>query len=119
MSKSQQWASRRYLVKELPERVAAAWKVLSTTVFSNSDPSSQATIKGILELSHLYKLVKYSKAGELDRINKVMVSLAVQTQEMLGLPLFKGADVRSSNWMMRLSADQVACELKFTPSVLL
>ncbi|KAF5539657.1 werner syndrome helicase [Fusarium mexicanum] len=63
--------------------------------------------RGILELSHLYKLVKYSKAGELDRINKVMVSLAVQTQEMLGLPLFKGDDVRSSNWMMRLSADQV------------
>ncbi|KAF9770192.1 hypothetical protein IL306_012284 [Fusarium sp. DS 682] len=64
--------------------------------------------KGLLELSHLYKLVKYSKAGELDRINKVMVSLAVQTQEMLGLPLFKGDDVRSSNWMMRLSTNQIA-----------
>ncbi|KAF4343060.1 werner syndrome helicase [Fusarium beomiforme] len=64
--------------------------------------------KGILELSHLYKLVKYSKAGELDRINKIMVSLAVQTQEVLGLPLFKGDDVRSSNWMMRLSTDQIA-----------
>lgn len=47
----QQWAARRYLVKELPERLKAAWKVLGSTVFSNADLSSQATIKGILELS--------------------------------------------------------------------
>ncbi|KAH6964173.1 ribonuclease H-like domain-containing protein [Fusarium avenaceum] len=64
--------------------------------------------KGIIELSHIYKLVKFTKSGELNRINKVMVSLAAQTQEMLGLPLFKGDDVRSSNWMLRLSPDQVA-----------
>ncbi|RGP65408.1 werner syndrome atp-dependent helicase [Fusarium longipes] len=64
--------------------------------------------KGVLELSHLFKLVKYSKSGELNRINKVMVNLAAQTQEVLGLPLFKGDDVRSGNWMLRLSDRQVA-----------
>ncbi|KAJ4008562.1 hypothetical protein NW752_009680 [Fusarium irregulare] len=64
--------------------------------------------KGVLELSHLFKLVKYSKSGELNRINKVMVNLAAQTQEVLGLPLFKGDDVRSGNWMLRLSERQVA-----------
>jgi hypothetical protein len=66
--------------------------------------------KGVLELSHLFKLVKYSKSGELNRINKVMVNLAAQTQEVLGLPLFKGDDVRSGNWMLRLSERQVACK---------
>ncbi|KAF5021158.1 hypothetical protein F66182_6804 [Fusarium sp. NRRL 66182] len=64
--------------------------------------------KGILELSHLYKLVKYSKSGELNRINKVQVSLALQTQELLGLPLFKGGDVRSSNWSIPLIDRQVS-----------
>lgn len=66
--------------------------------------------RGVLELSHLFKLVKYSKSGELSRINKIMVNLATQTQEVLGLPLFKGDDVRSGNWMLRLSDRQVACE---------
>jgi hypothetical protein len=64
--------------------------------------------KGVLELSHLFRLVKYSKSGELKRINKVMVNLAAQTQEVLGLPLFKGDDVRSSNWMLRLSERQIS-----------
>ncbi|KPA46500.1 werner syndrome atp-dependent helicase [Fusarium langsethiae] len=64
--------------------------------------------KGVLELSHLFRLVKYSKSGELNRINKVMVNLAAQTQEVLGLPLFKGDDVRSGNWMLRLSERQIS-----------
>ncbi|EKJ68034.1 hypothetical protein FPSE_11845 [Fusarium pseudograminearum CS3096] len=64
--------------------------------------------RGVLELSHLFKLVKYSKSGELKRINKIMVNLAAQTQEVLGLPLFKGNDVRSSNWMLPLSEQQIS-----------
>ncbi|RBQ77584.1 hypothetical protein FVER14953_05166 [Fusarium verticillioides] len=95
---------KRIMEDESVTKVGVAIKGDCTRLKNNLGINS----KGILELSHLYKLVKYSKAGELDRINKVMVSLAVQTQEMLGLPLFKGDDVRSSNWMMRLSADQVA-----------
>ncbi|RKK22206.1 hypothetical protein BFJ65_g4813 [Fusarium oxysporum f. sp. cepae] len=95
---------KRIMEDESVTKVGVAIKGDCTRLKNNLGINS----KGILELSHLYKLVKYSKAGELDRINKVMVSLAVQTQEMLGLPLFKGDDVRSSNWMMRLSADQIA-----------
>ncbi|KAJ4268360.1 hypothetical protein NW762_002423 [Fusarium torreyae] len=64
--------------------------------------------KGVIELSHLYKLVKFTKAGELNKINKVLASLADQTRELLGLPLFKGDDVRSSNWMLRLSERQIS-----------
>ncbi|KAJ4250863.1 hypothetical protein NW757_007063 [Fusarium falciforme] len=63
--------------------------------------------KGIFELSHMYKLVKYSKLGQYDRINKALISLAIQAEEFLGLPLYKGDSVRSSNWMALLSAKQV------------
>ncbi|KAI8714437.1 3'-5' exonuclease domain-containing protein [Fusarium sp. LHS14.1] len=63
--------------------------------------------KGIFELSHMYKLVKYSKLGQYDRINKSLISLAIQAEEFFGLPLYKGDSVRSSNWMAPLSAKQV------------
>ncbi|KAK3944204.1 putative Werner syndrome helicase [Diplogelasinospora grovesii] len=63
--------------------------------------------KGIFELSHLYKLVKYSTSGEHHNINKKLVSLATQVQEYLCLPIFKGQDVRSSDWSKELRMDQV------------
>ncbi|QGI79406.1 unnamed protein product [Fusarium fujikuroi] len=84
---------KRIMEDESVTKVGVAIKGDCTRLKNNLGINS----KGIFELSHLYKLVKYSKAGELDRINKVMVSLAVQTQEMLGLPLFKGDDVRSNS----------------------
>ncbi|KAF4994760.1 hypothetical protein FGRMN_5574 [Fusarium graminum] len=95
---------KRIMEDESVTKVGVAIKGDCTRLKNNLGIES----KGMIELSHIYKLVKFSKSGELSRINKVMVSLAVQTQEMLGLPLFKGDDVRSSNWMMRLSPDQVA-----------
>ncbi|KPM34826.1 hypothetical protein AK830_g11743 [Neonectria ditissima] len=63
--------------------------------------------KGIFELSHLYKLVKYSKEGRLNLVNKTVVSMAVQVKNCLGLSLFKG-DVRTSNWMRVLNGPQIA-----------
>lgn len=66
--------------------------------------------RGVFELSHLYKLVKYSKSGEHSLINKRIVSLATQVQECLGLPMFKGQDVRSSDWTQTLRMDQVICK---------
>ncbi|TDZ12950.1 Werner syndrome ATP-dependent helicase-like protein [Colletotrichum spinosum] len=59
---------------------------------------------GIFELSHLYKLVKYSKNGHVNLINKRLVPLAVQVEEHLGLPMFKGQDVRSSDWSKPLNS---------------
>ena len=64
--------------------------------------------KGLFELSHLYKLVKYSN-GDAGCINKVLVSLATQVKEHLGLPLWKG-DARTSDWSLDLDLKQVQCK---------
>ncbi|KAJ8115178.1 hypothetical protein ONZ43_g4730 [Nemania bipapillata] len=69
--------------------------------------------QGLIELSNLYKLVKYSKSREYDKINRRLVPLATQVEEYLHLPLFKGQDVRSSDWSKPLTIDQVLC--KFHP----
>ncbi|OSD08704.1 glycoside hydrolase family 89 protein [Trametes coccinea BRFM310] len=45
------WVARRYPVKPLPSAAAEAWRILSTTVYNNQDPSTQATIKSIYELA--------------------------------------------------------------------
>ncbi len=71
-------------------------------------------VRGQFELSHLYRLVKYYKSGEYDLINKRLVSLAMQVQDCLGLPLYKGSDVRESNWAKKLKMDQVMCKLSVT-----
>ena len=62
--------------------------------------------KGMLELSHLYKLVKFSERKEFGEINRRLVSLAKQTQEHLHLPMYKG-DVRISDWSKKLSLEQI------------
>ncbi|KAK2019552.1 exonuclease [Colletotrichum eremochloae] len=63
--------------------------------------------KGIFELSHLYKLVKYSANGRVGLINKRLVTLSLLVQEHLGLPMFKGSDVRSSDWSQPLNMSQL------------
>ena len=62
--------------------------------------------QGTFELSHLYKLVRYSKSKDYKQINKLLVSLATQVQEHLHLPMFKG-DVRSSDWSQPLNMEQI------------
>lgn len=64
--------------------------------------------RGLFELSHLYKLVKFS-TGDVTKINKVLVSLAQQVQEHLHLPLWKGGDVRNSDWSRELDYEQIRC----------
>lgn len=63
--------------------------------------------RGAFELSHLYKLVKYSSTGTTSMINKRLVSLAAQVEEHLGLPLYKGDDVRGSDWTQELDIAQI------------
>ncbi|KAM0287435.1 hypothetical protein ACHAQH_000386 [Verticillium albo-atrum] len=63
--------------------------------------------RGIFELSNLYKLVKHSTSGRVDLVNKRLVSLATQVQDCLGLPMFKGSDVRSSDWSQALNMQQI------------
>ena len=62
--------------------------------------------RGIFELSHLYKLVKYS-AEQPEKVNKSKVALAEQVQDMLSLPLLKGP-VRTSSWSKKLTPEQIA-----------
>ncbi|KAK3327213.1 exonuclease, partial [Cercophora scortea] len=63
--------------------------------------------RGIFELSNLHRLVKYSMSGEHKLINRKLVSLATQVQEWLHLPLFKGSNVRSSDWSQELQMSQI------------
>ena len=71
---------------------------------------TKITGKGLIELSHLYKLVKYSKERRFELINRSLVSLAQQTQEYLGIPLYKGKDVRISDWSRHLTNSQIHCK---------
>jgi hypothetical protein len=61
--------------------------------------------QGLFELSHLYKLVKYSEK-EPAKVNKGLFKLSEQVQDILFLPLHKG-NVRTSAWSRRLSMEQV------------
>ncbi len=65
--------------------------------------------RGILELSHLYKLIKFSMC-DVKKINKTLVSLAQQVEEHLLLPMWKG-EVRSSDWSEELNFQQIQCKL--------
>lgn len=68
--------------------------------------------RGLMELSHLYRLVTYSRTGEFSNINKRLIPLATQVEQYLHLPMFKGQDVRSSDWTKQLSMEQVICKPK-------
>ncbi|KAL1968506.1 hypothetical protein VTN77DRAFT_1716 [Rasamsonia byssochlamydoides] len=63
-------------------------------------------VRGQFELSHLYKLVKYSQSNP-KLVNKRLVNLSLQVEEHLGLPLYKEDDVRCSDWSRRLDYRQV------------
>lgn len=61
--------------------------------------------QGIFELSHLYKVVKHSESRP-ELVDKRLRNLADQVEELLRLPLYKGA-VRTSHWSKKLQGEQV------------
>lgn len=63
--------------------------------------------QSIFELSHLHKLVRFSKSKDFGLINRSLVSLAKQVQEHLHLPLFKGDEVRQTDWSQKLDMAQI------------
>lgn len=63
---------------------------------------------GLFELSHLYKLVKYRQSKP-ELIDKRPVRLSLQAEEYLGAPLYKGDDLRCSDWTSALSHQQIQC----------
>jgi len=83
-------------------KVGVAIKADCTRLRKNLSINSQ----GLFELSHLYKLVKFSESKDTHLINKMLVSLANQVQEHLHLPLFKG-EVRGSDWSQKLNLEQI------------
>ena len=64
--------------------------------------------RGLFELSHLYKLVKFFP-DKAKKINKTLVSLAQQVEEHLHLPLYKPGEVRNSDWSKDLKYEQIRC----------
>ncbi len=62
-------------------------------------------IAGYFELSHLYRIVMYSETN-LPEVNRKLVKLATQVQDVLLLPMYKG-QVRTSAWSRRLKLDQL------------
>lgn len=64
-------------------------------------------VRGKFELSHLFKQVKYSASREPKMINKRLVSLATQVQDIMGLPMRKDQNVRASDWSQPLNMEQI------------
>lgn len=62
--------------------------------------------RGIFELSHLHRLIKYSQSQP-KLVNKRLVNLNDQVEEHFGLPLLKETEVRCSDWTRPLNYDQV------------
>lgn len=62
-------------------------------------------MKGTFELSHLYRVVKYSQDSP-SLVNFTLVSLATQVSDILGLPLKKD-ETRVSRWSSKLNAQQI------------
>ncbi|KAH8177414.1 3'-5' exonuclease domain-containing protein [Sarocladium implicatum] len=64
-------------------------------------------LTGIIEVSHLYNLIKYTRTRRPGRIPKAIVPMSAQVKECLGLPIYKGDSIRSGPWMSPLNAQQL------------
>lgn len=102
------------LVAPTLQKIMEEPNITKTGVFIKGDATRLRNFlgvesRGLFELSHLYKLVTYSSSGEVALVNKKLVSLAQQVQDVLHLPMFKGQDVRASDWSLPLKMDQIIC----------
>ncbi|KAK0752042.1 ribonuclease H-like domain-containing protein [Schizothecium vesticola] len=71
--------------------------------------------RGLFELSHLYRLIECSASGGYKKPGKKLVRMATQVEEYLHLPLYKGPDVRTSDWSQALGMDQIICSPLSSP----
>lgn len=71
--------------------------------------------RGLFELSHLYRLIECSAPGSVKKPGKKLVRMAEQVEEYLHLPLYKGPDVRTSDWSQALGMDQIICNFLLLP----
>jgi ribonuclease D len=61
--------------------------------------------RGAVELSHLYRLIKFGD-WKPEYVSTKLISLANLVEDQFGYPLYKG-DVRTSNWSKPLKQDQI------------
>jgi alpha-N-acetylglucosaminidase len=93
------WASRRYSVSDLPSSAVNAWEILGATVYSNRDPSSQATLKSILELAPALSglvrtgfsptLVFYDTNTTIVPALRMLIQAGYESKSLLNIPEFK------------------------------
>ncbi|KAI6024233.1 glycoside hydrolase family 89 protein [Pisolithus marmoratus] len=96
------WASRRYYTPNLPSVAVDAWQLLSSTVYSNTDPSSQATVKSILELEpaltglinrtlhdSIPTLVFYDTNTTIVPALKMLIEAGYESEELTSVPEYQ------------------------------
>ncbi|KAL3494578.1 ribonuclease H-like domain-containing protein [Aspergillus germanicus] len=98
------------LVAPTLKRILESSEITKTGVAIKSDSTRLRTHlginpRGIFELSHLYRLVKYYNTPSL--INKKLVGMSKQVDEHFGMPLQKDPFVRCSNWSSPLTEAQI------------
>jgi alpha-N-acetylglucosaminidase len=94
------WVSRRYYVFDLPSSASDAWEILGATVYNNQDPSSQATVKSILELApaltglvnltgHHPTKVFYDTNMTIVPALQMLIQAGYESEMLLDIPEFK------------------------------
>lgn len=85
-----------------PDVVKTGVAILSD--FSRVAKYLDTQARGVVELSHWHRLITYAEHDP-KMVNKRLVSLAIQVETHLQLPLSKG-DVRTSDWSKQLNHEQ-------------
>ncbi|PSR71093.1 hypothetical protein PHLCEN_2v13062 [Hermanssonia centrifuga] len=95
----EKWVSRRYPVKSLPPAAQKAWSLLSTTVYNNQNPNTQATIKSIFEKApaltglanitgHHTTIISYDTNSTVLTALKLLVQASDQNRALKDIPEF-------------------------------
>ncbi|KAH9947079.1 alpha-N-acetylglucosaminidase [Amylocystis lapponica] len=93
------WVARRYPVNPLPAAAQQAWSILSTTVYSNQNNNTQATIGGIFELApnltglvdrggHHPTLIPYDTDSTIVPALAALVQASAENPALLSVPEF-------------------------------
>ncbi|KAL2857833.1 ribonuclease H-like domain-containing protein [Aspergillus pseudoustus] len=110
ISKFRPGTSRDHLVPPTLKRILESSDITKAGVAIRADSTRLRTFlginpRGLFELSHLYRLVKYYHQPS--EINKRLVGMSKQIDEHFGLSLLKDRSVRCSNWSSSLTESQV------------
>jgi hypothetical protein len=68
-------------------------------------------LAGVMEVSHLYNLVRCCRTRQPGAVPKSAVTMGRQVEECLGLPVYKEDSIRAGNWMSPIDSRQLQCRL--------